>query len=126
MLSCQLVIYLLFASGLEVNPWPALVAIQPPLANFDLRWLHIIATPDDSLCFLHALRSLIQPYQHINISEELIITSLRSEVDLNYDKYMPFTSSSQGMFLAQLNRYYNRSYNSNAVDLLSVMAANAI
>ena len=126
MLSCQLVIYLLFASGLEVNPWPVLVAIQPPLANFDLRWLHIIATPDDSLCFLHALRSLIQPYQHINISEELIITSLRSEVDLNYDKYMPFTSSSQGMFLAQLNRYYNRSYNSNAVDLLSVMAANAI
>ena len=81
--------------------------------------------PDNGHCFLYVLRASIQSYLRINISEEFITTPLRSEIDLHYDNYRPFISGSQDMFLAQLNRYFiNRCYNSNAADLLSVIATN--
>ena len=95
-----LVIYLLFASGFEMNPGPAVVASQPPLANFDLRGQRIIATSGDGHYFLHALRASIRSYLRINISKEFITMSLRSEVDLHYDNYRPFISGSRHMFLA--------------------------
>lgn len=99
-----LVICFLFTSGIVLNPRPALTATQPLLAILDLSQLHIISTPGDGHCLLHALRLSVMSYLHVNLSESLITSSLHNEILTHFDIYMPFVSDSREVFLAKQNK----------------------
>ena len=119
---------LLLAGNVQSNPGPSTCSfIQPNATTISLDNFIGLHTPVDGHCLLHAIHQSLAEYLHIDCSFDNIMASIWNELSINSHIYMSFYDGTFTSYSEEITDYFERKIcNSNAVDLLSIAAANAL
>ena len=123
----MLVISVLLAGNVQLNPGPALLSRnQPALDSASSLNVRMVPTPSDGHCFFHALHVSIATYVGVHMPYKMVRDFLADEINSHIDAYASFSSSSLSSFKEKIPCYFQlKSYNKDFCDMLPLVAANA-